>query len=833
MDDAYYSALEKSLNEAPMNSAPLQGWMDYLQGAVNRGDIKADELKWTDLPDKLREAAEGGRRLDKDTVMEIAEAAAVVVDAITVDGCPAWEVYAYEDTYVYDTEEEAWDEYHRQTDYLQKGKVVQVRHDSDNIVVYDDMADEQIEHFQRKHLWMIGNIYRDKAEAKESLQSDVSFYNREYPENAPHRMDIDEEEMVITISSNNGEVVATWHADEVWQNSAGQLCYSFESALRDANIVADNKIDYYLGYLSEPRLDEDGDIRDGTTTYGKYSFAPLGGYPYSETLLTLRDDTTFVSGHWPVGNVLAHIRTTQFWDDDDTKTLFVEELQSDWAQAKRGSAYVAHAPFVDSTKKWLNLALKKVLHQAVEAEADRIAIINGAQSAQRYRLEQAITEVQLFVNDNKYHLALYDEFGNAWRPERGRAYGGHTYIGTVDDEDALLAKLGKIIGKEVAKRLLAQEPRDSHCLRELNGVDLTIGGEGMKTFYDEIVPATLKALLKKLDPAVEIESVYYRATCQDQIGFYLTDEIREKVAEGQTLFSFSPRTLTAKAPAAQTFGEAKAYLESKLGKEASRLIKLTEYLPNGEPLAGEGVHIRGSADGKTCINPNMIHALYDESGKEVLSRDERLLWVAHHELFHRGVSVIGAENLRAALEAADRNPFVRRLADAIAAERRMNDAPTAMPRSLAVEEALAELHAAREGKSLPALVARYKEYAPDLELPITQGGWRARIHAYIGSAQQILSRLCGREVALNDAQVFSLVDRIGQQAGQEILPSKVPANPAHPLEKTPIQLPDLRGMPPREVGKVVYTSLSGDLTKLPQIKSELAKHGYQVDERTQ
>jgi len=39
----------------------------------------------------------------------------------------------------------------------------------------------------------------------------------------------------------------------------------------------------------------------------------------------------------------------------------------------------------------------------------------------------------------------------------------------------------------------------------LEGQDLKVGGEGMKSFYDKILPTQLQKLVKKLDPNAKIE----------------------------------------------------------------------------------------------------------------------------------------------------------------------------------------------------------------------------------------------------------------------------------------------------------------------------------------
>jgi hypothetical protein len=74
-------------------------------------------------------------------------------------------------------------------------------------------------------------------------------------------------------------------------------------------------------------------------------------------------------------------------------------------------------------------------------------------------------------------------------------------------------ELPDYIGKDVAAKLLEADPRYStaggtaHNIRELSGLDLRIGGEGMNKFYDEILPATANKLGKKFGARVQRNSM--------------------------------------------------------------------------------------------------------------------------------------------------------------------------------------------------------------------------------------------------------------------------------------------------------------------------------------
>jgi len=269
----------------------------------------------------------------------------------------------------------------------------------------------------------------------------------------------------------------------------------------------------------------------------------------------------FRSSHWDEPNILAHIRFNSRTDADGKPVLFIEEIQSDWgqkgkkegfaspqpaadtAQAKKVLAEVdaqltaayaekdaaqtriddlykqdkqssaahqafmdAHdkvaeltkarteannklwalehvtstptAPFVTDTKAWVALSLKRMIRYAADNGFDRVAFVNGEQSADRYDLSKSIDD--LYYNPDTWRLVAKKD-GNR----------------VIDEQSVSPDKLEDYIGKEAAQKIMAQEP-SANGLRSLEGENLKVGGEGMKAFYDKIVPSVANDVLKKL-----------------------------------------------------------------------------------------------------------------------------------------------------------------------------------------------------------------------------------------------------------------------------------------------------------------------------------------------
>lgn len=262
----------------------------------------------------------------------------------------------------------------------------------------------------------------------------------------------------------------------------------------------------------------------------------------------------FLSQHWGDDpNVLAHIRMADRTGPNGEKILHVEELQSDWGQKGREEGFgvppeeeelwqktegrmreirsreaqiiadelegkpvdkreqqqlyierqrltpvysalelkrdtaVPHGPYVTSTEGWTDLALKRVLKEAAEGGYDKIVFTPGEEQAKRYNLSAHVD--RLAYDPEEKTLSYWKKGANAW---------------TDHPEYVEPNKLHKVIGKEAAKQLLATEPNKLSGIHSMDTKDLVIGEEGMKAYYNQIVPSRLQDLVKKHDPNARV-----------------------------------------------------------------------------------------------------------------------------------------------------------------------------------------------------------------------------------------------------------------------------------------------------------------------------------------
>jgi hypothetical protein len=174
-------------------------------------------------------------------------------------------------------------------------------------------------------------------------------------------------------------------------------------------------------------------------------------------------------------------------------------------ETTRQTDRVPVAPFVESTNGWLELGLKQIMLEAVNGKYDRVAFVGGDQSVERYRkaLTEAVDEVEINKNDDGTYT---------YSAIRGGS--------TVQGEQSVSAKrINEVFGKAGSKQLLEQADANPNDIHTISSEDIEIGGEGMRKFYDTIVPQALNKMLKKLggDKVKNINMITEKPVTQEQI----------------------------------------------------------------------------------------------------------------------------------------------------------------------------------------------------------------------------------------------------------------------------------------------------------------------------
>ena len=290
------------------------------------------------------------------------------------------------------------------------------------------------------------------------------------------------------------------------------------------------------------------------------------------------------SSHFDEPNILAHLRMSDRVTDGK-KTLLVDEVQSDWhqagrergyksdfkpidwndpeyVQARRDSANATNAfnsangnpalqatlraemdrarevelSFANASNKrnqavpdapykedWYQLALRRAVKEAIDGGYDRVALPTGARVAERFDLSKQIDSISHQKNpDGTYKVVATDKNGRA----------------ALNDASVPQDKLAGIVGKEVAQKIIDAEGKAypegsvSEGMKKLSGLDLQVGGEGMKKYYDEIYPGYLKKFGKKYGANVGKTTVDVEGAAEPLHYMDITPAMRKEFSTG-------------------------------------------------------------------------------------------------------------------------------------------------------------------------------------------------------------------------------------------------------------------------------------------------------------
>ena len=160
--------------------------------------------------------------------------------------------------------------------------------------------------------------------------------------------------------------------------------------------------------------------------------------------------------------------------------------------------------------------------------------------------------------------------------------------------------------------------------------------------------------------------------------------------------------------------------------------------------------------GKVTLIADSINAT------KTMSKEERLQFVAWHEMAHRGINVGYKGSYDSLMQEVGKNKAISQIADAIQTQRKNTDDLAATNRSVAIEEAIAEMMAAHETGKWNELESRYG-------VAIKKGQRQSTKSWLAMTAQKIknfLSKFFGVERAtqFSDEDVLNLVARIKQSA---------------------------------------------------------------------
>lgn len=147
------------------------------------------------------------------------------------------------------------------------------------------------------------------------------------------------------------------------------------------------------------------------------------------------------------------------------------------------------APDAPFKKSWMELAFKRALADAVNSDMDKIAWVPGEIQADRYDLSKQVSRIDHIKNeDGTYSMIAV-------------THDGQQIIKDHQTEQQLADTVGKEVAQKIANR--EGEPSPASKMKMLSGVDLKVGGEGMKAFYDKILPDFVRKYVGKMGGKIE------------------------------------------------------------------------------------------------------------------------------------------------------------------------------------------------------------------------------------------------------------------------------------------------------------------------------------------
>lgn len=453
------------------------------------------------------------------------------------------------------------------------------------------------------------------------------------------------------------------------------------------------------------------------------SLTPDENKEYDSLIEKTNEGTSFKSSHFEEPNIVAHIRFNDRTGPNGEKILNIEEIQSDWHQAGRKKGYAENPKPQVSTEKlieltnaakdamrsvdnlgfdtpneamrnalahpdwetrwpisdkpevaeivnrwidaqptnpernlvpnapfkttWPELAFKRALRYAVENGYDKITWTTGEQQAARYDLSKQVERVIAAKEDGKFRVFARDLNGK-----------NH-------DMGALSAdELPEAVGKDLAKKIASQK-QDSVTYE---GVDLKVGGEGMKGFYDDMLPKMVNKLVKKWGgktertqlkltdmPFSEYEKYpadhpYVKTNAPFVHSLEITDAMRESVMQGLPLFQksgeISKTSTTGMKRLSQNlfalnreFSPKETDLINIVRDELSKIAPSVKFEPYGnlveEAKGKNGKTIRSEVTGGYQPELDMIAlSLAPRKGKAAIDLSDALNTVRHEAMHH-------------------------------------------------------------------------------------------------------------------------------------------------------------------------------------------------------
>lgn len=397
--------------------------------------------------------------------------------------------------------------------------------------------------------WTGVNDFLDANADKSLTKKEVQDYLRdnriqivEVVKGEPTEADID-----ALLNDEVGETMSREEAEEYLRNDEDRTKFQRyqlsgdKSGYKEVLITMPNKTpkqsirDWYEGTMEKYR---------GQEGIKAPKFEDLTDREYDrvskEWLKSQSEQKQFKSSHFDEPNILAHLRMNLRTDAEGKKTLFIEELQSDWGQTGKKEGFVEEdkdvevasykidgnityfynkngkqinsqdnsflktykqkkqnaelsignkyepifakaktptAPFVTDTNAWTKLALKTALQHAVKEGAERISWTTGEQQNERYDLGNKLDRIEYeIVSTKNKEIKSGEPIEYLYDVKSFDKNNPKTEVHR--GHKYTLKQIEDTYGKDIANKI-----SESKGYGTLTGEGLKVGGKGMIGFY--------------------------------------------------------------------------------------------------------------------------------------------------------------------------------------------------------------------------------------------------------------------------------------------------------------------------------------------------------------
>jgi len=246
----------------------------------------------------------------------------------------------------------------------------------------------------------------------------------------------------------------------------------------------------------------------------------------TQAKLNNESEVTYKSSHWDESNVLAHIRLNERTLPNGERVMFIEEIQSDWAQEGKKKGF----------KKQEGVPTDRDLQELSHEEVLTILETNDPNGEWREGEYGAISKEEGI------------EYIKEWMEESDSPSSFFKDIANIDGVAQMpYKKTDQWVGMSIrrALQMAAMEGFDRIAWVTGEQIKKVVGGnlEGQKYFYDKLLPKVAKKEAKRFDKKAKVEVIDF--TKKEDIYDAVVEELSprdqiEEVGEGTVINFKSP-----------------------------------------------------------------------------------------------------------------------------------------------------------------------------------------------------------------------------------------------------------------------------------------------------